>query len=384
MQTIYLFTNIPSHYRQALWKTLLGDRQNEYHFVFGDGAVTGIKEIDFEREDFLPYKSRLHRVKNLWYKGKVLYWQKGIISKCIRTKMDIAIFIGDMYCLATWIAAIICRFRKIKVIFWGHGFYGNEGKTKLFLRKTFYKLAHKHLLYERRAKKLMIENGFNPDTLYVVFNSLDYNEHLRLRQQYQTISKKLAFPFFRNPELPVLLFIGRLTPVKKIDLLITAANAINSKAAKVNLLIIGDGPERNHLQELGKQGIDNECYHFTGACYDEEQIGSYLSASDLCVSPGNVGLTAVHSLSFGTPVATHNNLANQMPEVEAITEGYNGLLFEDNNITDLKEKIQSWLSMDVPRDKIRAQCYDVIDKYYNPDYQLNVFNRLIQNEKPEI
>jgi len=396
MQTIYLFTNIPSHYRQALWTKLLEDTNNEYHFVFGGGAVTGIKEIDFEREDFLPYKSRLHRVKNFpyksrlhrvknfWYKGHVLYWQKGVISRCFRTKMDSAIFVGDMYCLATWIAAIICRIRNIKVVFWGHGFYGNEGKIKLFLRKMFYRLAHKHLLYERRAKQLMIENGFNPDSLYVVFNSLDYNEHVRLRQQYQTIDKRHTFPFFNNPELPVLVFIGRLTPVKNLDLLMHAVNAINAQSAKVNLLVIGDGPEKQRLQEFGKRGVNDGFYHFTGACYDERQIGLYLSASDLCVSPGNVGLTAVHSLSFGTPVATHSNFANQMPEVGAITEGYNGFLFEENNSTDLKDKIQSWLSIDVPRDKIKNQCFEVIDNYYNPNYQLTVFNRLAANEKPEI
>ena len=42
------------------------------------------------------------------------------------------------------------------------------------------------------------------------------------------------------------------------------------------------------------------------------------------VSPGNVGLTAIHSLSYGTPVLTHNNFNNQMPEVESIQPGFNG------------------------------------------------------------
>ena len=40
--------------------------------------------------------------------------------------------------------------------------------------------------------------------------------------------------------------------------------------------------------------------------------------SDLTVSPGNIGLTAIHSLSYGTPVCSHSNFNNQMPESEAI------------------------------------------------------------------
>ena len=48
---------------------------------------------------------------------------------------------------------------------------------------------------------------------------------------------------------------------------------------------------------------------FYGACYDESKLGELIFNADLCVSPGNVGLTAVHSMGYGTPVITHNNFA---------------------------------------------------------------------------
>ena len=54
----------------------------------------------------------------------------------------------------------------------------------------------------------------------------------------------------------------------------------------------------------------------------------------------NVGLTAIHSLSFGTPVLTHNNFDNQMPEVQAINEGENGGFFIENDLEDLIKKIE--------------------------------------------
>ncbi len=61
-----------------------------------------------------------------------------------------------------------------------------------------------------------------------------------------------------------------------------------------------------------------------GACYDEEIIGELIFNAQLCVSPGNVGLTAMHSLVYGTPVITHNNFSNQSPEFEAIIDGKTG------------------------------------------------------------
>lgn len=50
----------------------------------------------------------------------------------------------------------------------------------------------------------------------------------------------------------------------------------------------------------------------------------FIYNADLCVSPGNVGLTAMHSLVFGCPVITHNCFEWQMPEFEAIQPGITG------------------------------------------------------------
>jgi glycosyltransferase involved in cell wall biosynthesis len=381
---IYVFTNIAPLYRSSLWKMLLKEENHEFHFFYGENKKSDIKTIDFSNQDFKLHCNRLHTIKNYWYKNKVLWRQKGEINRCLKDNFDIAIFLGEMYCISTWISAIICHLRKKNVIFWGHGLYGNESNLKLKFRKLFYKLADKHLLYERRAKQLMIKQGFNPDNLYVVFNSLDYDTQKTLRTKLSQLSKKDIFGFFKNPDLPVILFIGRLTQGKKIEILIQAVNAINKNNVKINLLIIGDGSERNNLETIGITGLKNGWLHFTGALYDEEEIGKYLYHSDLCVSPGNVGLTAIHSLSYGTPICSHNNLNNQMPEVEAITEGFNGFLFRENDVSDLTSKIEIWFQNNHDREKIREQCYQIIDKYYNPHYQVKVFNRLINNEIPEI
>ena len=45
----FVITSYSIHYTKLY--ELLEDTNNEYHFVFGGGAGTGIKEIDFERED---------------------------------------------------------------------------------------------------------------------------------------------------------------------------------------------------------------------------------------------------------------------------------------------------------------------------------------------
>jgi hypothetical protein len=123
---INFFTNIPSHYRARLWLEILKEKEWEAHFNYGKGSNSSINIIDFESEEFLPYKDRLHSIKNMWLIGRVLIWQRGVITKCMKGDFNQAVFLGEMYCLSTWIAAIVCKLRNINVSFWGHGVYGDE------------------------------------------------------------------------------------------------------------------------------------------------------------------------------------------------------------------------------------------------------------------
>ena len=121
---------------------------------------------------------------------------------------------------------------------------------------------------------------------------------------------------------------------------------------------------------------DNVWFH--GASYDEEENARLIYNADLCVSPGNVGLTAIHSLTFGTPVLTHNNFTRQMPEFEAIKDGVTGAFFMQDNEESLASQIDNWFQKNKDiRDEIRANCYEVIDSEWNPYYQMEIFKKVL-------
>jgi len=367
-----------------LWLKLLQNNAFNCFFAYGEDSSSGIPQVHQDEFGAFSESKRIQRIRNIWLKKKVLFWQSGALRIALKSDCSVIVFLGECYCLSTWLSAIICRLRGIRVVFWGHGIYGNESTLKLTLREIFYRLAHQHLLYEHRAKKLMIAQGFKSEDLYVVFNSLDYDRQKALREQYRSLSKQAVYPFFKNPDLPILVFIGRLTMAKKLGMLLHAVTSINEAKIRINLVFIGDGSERAKLEKLGQKGVAEKWLHFVGACYSEEEIGRYLTVSDLCVSPGNVGLTAIHSLSYGTPVCTHGNLSNQMPEAEAIVDGYNGFYFKENDVNNLMEGMKKWFSTNQNRELVRERCFEVVDTYYNPDYQLTVFNRVIDNQIPEV
>lgn len=175
------------------------------------------------------------------------------------------------------------------------------------------------------------------------------------------------------------MFIGRLTPVKKLDIVVRAIELLKRRNLYFNLTFIGDGSERQRIVDLAKSlGVENQVWMY-GETFDEAEISKLLNHADLCVSPGNVGLTAMHALAYGVPVATHNDFKNQMPEFEAITPGKTGFFFKENSVDDLADSIADWFAEKQNRESVRNACISEIESRYNPKTQLEILKDVINN-----
>jgi glycosyltransferase involved in cell wall biosynthesis len=66
-----------------------------------------------------------------------------------------------------------------------------------------------------------------------------------------------------------------------------------------------------------------------------------------------------------------------MPEIEAIVDGENGFLFEENSSDDLANKIDNWFlnNSNVDKDLIRKI---IVDKY-NPENQMRIFEKIFSD-----
>lgn len=125
-------------------------------------------------------------------------------------------------------------------------------------------------LYGNRARDLMIQNGFNPKNLHVIHNSLDYDQQLLIRNSLK--SSNIYQNHFGNTN-PVLLFIGRLTKVKKLNQLIDAVELLKQEKFFLNIVFVGEGEMKNALQhQVENLELSNQVW-FYGKCYEEEKMG---------------------------------------------------------------------------------------------------------------
>ena len=374
---ILYFTNIFPHYRLAIWKGLLNSNAFDVEIYFSQKNPLGILSPELKDVFTSNEISKLHLIKNYWAKKKVLIWQSKIIKTALSSEFDCLLLLGEMNVISSWISIFIAKLRGKKVFLWSHGIYGNERFLKKYFRLLFLKQSDFIFLYENRAKSLLQQNGFNETSLAVVYNSLNYDLYEKLYKGLLNTNKNDFITFFKDNSLPTIIFIGRLTKIKKLSVLIESVRKSNQIKIRYNLLIVGSGEDQTYLENTFDSFITEGWLHFYGNCFEENKTSELIYHSDLCVSPGNVGLTAIHSLSYGTPVASHDNFENQMPEVEAIIDGENGFLFKENNPEDLANKIDNWFLNNSILDKelIRKT---IVEKY-NPENQMHIFNKMFSN-----
>ena len=367
-EKILFITNFFPTYRKSIWGKLINNKQSDIIFYYDPIQNEGIEVEELFLLESKKLRNSFKDVKNFYFFGRVI-WQSRIVWECLSASFNQAIFLGDMNILSTWIGLLICRLRRKKTILWTHGFYGNENYIKRLLRTLFYSIGNKYLIYEQRGKDLMINAGFDASKIFVIYNSLDYELQKKYFENYQKNNIKRDLYFFKNSKLKTVLFLGRLTSVKKIDLLIKSLHKLNSKSVNFNLLIIGEGPQKKMLKKISKEGIEKGWIYFYGKTYEESELSKLIYSSDLMVSPGNTGLNSIHALSYGTPVGTHDNFNNQMPEAAIIEDERTGFFFKENDSDDLSLKIDLWFSK-FNLNLNRAERRVMIDEKYNSKYQI--------------
>jgi glycosyltransferase involved in cell wall biosynthesis len=358
-----------AHYRRGVFEELSKNFEVKLLANF-EKDHSGI-EVANESE-YYKKGSNWFSLKDIFIRN-ICFWQIGLISHIYKSDFNVLIIWGDMWRITTWLGVILARHKGKKIIFWTHGLYGNENYFRKRLRVMFYKLGHRTFTYGVLGRSLLLDEGFSCERVINVANSISNSASL-ISMSKSSLSDldKLA------NERVELCFIGRLEQGKSLDLLIQALKLLLSgKQQDIFLHLVGDGPQKLTLESYARElGVDDKVI-FHGAIYDEKTLVDAISNCCMCISPGNVGLTAITALSLGIPVITHNDPYTQMPEYEAVISGLNGWLFCPNELGDLYESITKVLDGIMVGDITRESCYRVVENTFSPEAQVQKIKEFI-------
>jgi 1,2-diacylglycerol 3-alpha-glucosyltransferase len=127
----------------------------------------------------------------------------------------------------------------------------------------------------------------------------------------------------------VILYIGRISEEKNIKELLIGMQSYFKKNDNIKFLLVGDGPDREKLENLSQDlGISNRTIFAGERPWDE--IGKYYQLGDVFVSASQSetqGLTFIEALASGLPV-----IAKKDRCLEGVIEvGYNGYMYSNLN-----------------------------------------------------
>jgi glycosyltransferase involved in cell wall biosynthesis len=306
--------------------------------------------------------------------GHEFYYLKGALRYLLSKKPDTIICTGvDFHQIHTLLIFVIFRLILRKNFFWwSHATLGNQGPAGAYVRKLIYKSSTGILAYSQKGRDNLLRMGIQTDNICVVNNSLN-------KSDYGFLNTDISKPPFKDPVK--IIFCGRITKSKKLDLLVKALNIIHKTTTiGFHCDIIGAGNTTSLKEEVIRLQLSDRII-FHGAVYDNE-LASFLIKADLMVYPGGIGLSIVQALSYGIPVITTDNQGLQMPEIELLVPDKNGSLYKDDSAEDLAAKIMLWRAkLENSGNEISQYCIASIkEKGYLPEVVSELAINFLKNK----
>jgi glycosyltransferase involved in cell wall biosynthesis len=209
--------------------------------------------------------------------------------------------------------------------------------------RSIFREAGRVIVVSRRLQEFVISCGVPASRIQILPNAVDPQRFARARDD-RSVRRQ-----FRLDGKRVIGFVGSLKPWHGTETLLAAFRELQATVANAHLLIVGDGPGREHLENYAQTNHLNGTVTFTGNVpYDD--IPHYMAAMDIAVAPYIPNENFYYSpikifeyMAMGKPV-----VAGKIGQVEeVITDGETGLLFEPGNIAALQTALAQ-LANDLP------------------------------------
>ena len=174
-------------------------------------------------------------------------------------------------------------------------------------------------------------------------------------------------------DVPVILYVGRLDPEKKISELIEAVAGLPSDLA-YRVEIIGDGIEHGRLQKLATaKGLGPDKVKFFGFISEAELVEAYGRCDIFCM-PGIAelqSLVTLEAMSAGKPVVAANAMA--LPHL--VHPGDNGWLYTPGDVAELRGHLQKLLVSPDERHRMGLESTRIVAKH-GVDFTLDKYETL--------
>ena len=266
--------------------------------------------------DLLPHIGR--RVPGYWFLKRFIYqpiWKEIFQADLVITGSELKYIINPVLLLMS-------ALKLKRIAFWGLGPNRHPTRSALaeFVKKPFFNRVDWWFAYTDSIAEYLCSEGMPRERITNVQNATDSGELKRLIEgiaDHEMREAKIALTGSASTRIG--LYCGMLQKIKAIPLLIQAARLVKQKCPDFHLVIIGNGPERQWLEEA----IAGELWiHYLGSKFGRESA-LYYKMADVFMLAGTAGLAVVDSFAAGLPLLV-TALPTHPPEISYVIDGKNG------------------------------------------------------------
>ena len=298
------------------------------------------------------------RNRHLFSGPRYLCLQPGLRRWLAAWEPDVLIVEANPRYLSTPGAIRWMTARRRPVIGWGLGapplsgaLAGLRQNRRLALLNRFNVL----ITYSQKGAAEYAGLGFPPDRIFIAANAVTPAPTHPLPER----------PILQAGQPPRILFVGRLQERKNLANLLRVC-AARPLETQPDLVIVGDGPDRERLQSLAAEIYP--AAQFTGALYGAP-LEAQFRAADLFVLPGTGGLAIQQAMSYGLPV-----IAAQADGTQAdLVRPGNGWQIAPNDPAALTAALDEALADPARLRQMGAESYRIVAEEINLEQMVRVF-----------
>ena len=333
MKKVVFIQEIVPSYRIPFFTKVSKSENIDFWVISSEGgSEEGFEIISPEKTEF---RWVILKKRSIQLFSKQIIILSNLIRKILVIKPDIIITTGNKSVIQNNLLIFLKKLIGYKLFYHQHAcFYGSASKLFRFLEHIYTKYyLTKYLdgliLYTEYEKERMVKKGFNSKKLFFLDNTIDVESISKIRENIdqQFIDKTLDY--YQIKKSPSIVFIGRLIPGKKIEILFNYFEKVKKIMPQIQLIIIGDGPLFNRLRKNIIKNTENII--LTGKLYDESKIAAIMTVCRFIFLPEYSGLSINHAFAYGKPFITLESKEHG-PEIDYIKNDINGFILNEQNI----------------------------------------------------
>jgi len=204
-----------------------------------------------------------------------------------------------------------------------------KSRWQLFLDRRLAGRADAMTANSESVRSFYVESGVPQEKVHLIRNGIPVAPAER---DQQWIRDSLGL----RPELRLIGYVGRLAEQKRVMDLIWSFQLLHQLLDNVHLVIVGDGPQRQYLEQFSRNMGCDDKITFTGHRDDAYRLMQGLDVFCLASSFEGMSNSLMEAMSYGLPVVASAIPAN----LELVDDGVDGLTFEVTRAADLTKCIR--------------------------------------------